>query len=149
MKRHILFIGILIFLLSACEPSGDIEVHNAWVRPTAQGENAAIYFAIHNHSQTSDELIGASTTITNTVEIHESSQVNDVIQMNMLTSIPLEADEEITFKPGGLHVMLIGIDQELEAGEHIGLILHFQKHEDILVNVHIEESAPDEDEHIH
>lgn len=149
MKRLISLIGFLTVLLSACKASGDIEVHNAWARPTAQGENAAIYFAIHNHTQTNDELIGASTTISNTVEIHESSQVNDVMQMNMLASIPLGADEEIIFNPGGLHIMLVGIDQELETGGHIGLILHFQKHEDIVVNVHIEDSSPDEDEHTH
>jgi copper(I)-binding protein len=122
-----------------------MEVHQAWVRPTAQGENAAVYLTLHNHSDVEDELTGASTTITGTVEIHESKMENDVMQMNMIPSLPIAADEEIIFTPGGIHIMLTDIKEELVLGEHMGLVLHFKSHEDIVVEVHVENSMSDED----
>ena len=148
MKRVFVLFAALVMTMSACTAvAEDIEVHNAWVRPTAQGENAAVYLALHNHTDESDELVGASSTVTDAVEIHESKMENDVMQMNMLPSLPIAADEEIIFTPGGLHIMLVSVNEELVLGEHIGLILHFKNHEDIVVEVHIENTMPEEDQH--
>jgi len=145
MKRIFILMFVLSALISACSSPGDMEVHQAWVRPTAQGETAAVYLTIHNHSASDDELIGATTTVADAVEIHESKMENDIMQMSMLTSVPIAADEEIIFTPGGLHIMLVNIKEEFILGEHIGLILHFKNHEDIVVEVHIEDSLPEED----
>ena len=145
MKRLFFLIVTLGAFMSACSAPGDMEVHQAWVRPTAQGETAAVYLTIHNHSASDDELIGATATVADAVEIHESKMENDIMQMSMLTSVPIAADEEIIFMPGSFHIMLVNIKQELVLGEHIGLILHFKNHEDIVVEVHIEDSMPEED----
>lgn len=145
MKRIFLLVLALTLTLSACSAPGDIEVHSAWVRPTAQGQNAGVYLTIHNHSNNDDELTGVTATVADVAEIHESKMVNDVMQMNMLPSLPIAADEEIIFAPGGLHVMLINIKEQLVLGEHIGIVLHFKNHEDIVVEVHIEDSMPEED----
>lgn len=149
MKRYFVLVIAFLLTLSACSSStGDIEVHNAWVRPTAKGENAAVYLTLHNHSTESDELIGASSNVTDMVEIHESMMANDVMQMHMIDSVPLATDQEVIFEPGGLHIMLIGVKQDLVLGEHIGVVLHFKNHEDIVVEVHIEDAMP-EDDHMH
>jgi hypothetical protein len=149
MKRYFVLVIALLLTLSACSSSsGDIEVHNAWVRPTAKGENAAVYLTLHNHSSTADELIGASSNVADSVELHESTMENDVMQMHRIDSVPLAADEEIMLEPGGLHVMLIGLKQDLVLGEHISVVLHFKNHEDIAVEVHIEDQMPDEN-HMH
>ena len=145
MKRIFILMFVLSSLISACSAPGDMEVHQAWVRPTAQGETAAVYLTIHNHSASDDELIGATTTVADAVEIHESKIENDVMRMGMVTSLPIAADEEIVFMPGSFHIMLVNIKEELVLGEHIGLILHFKNHEDIVVEVHIEDSMPEED----
>jgi len=135
MKRFVLLFGALVLILSACGAPGDIEIHEPWVRPTAQGGNAAVYFIIHNHSKNADELIGASSNVSDNVEIHESKMVNDVMTMNMVSSIPLGAGDEVAFAPGGYHIMMVGVNKELKAGDHIGVILHFKSHADIVVNV--------------
>jgi len=145
MKYIIPLILIGAFLLSACSAPGDIEVHQAWVRPTAKGENAAVYLTIHNHTANDDELISASSNVADVIEIHQSKMENDVMQMGMLTSLPIAAGEEVNFAPGGLHFMLVNIKQDLILGEHIGLILHFKNHADIVVKVHIEDAMPEED----
>jgi hypothetical protein len=149
MKRYFVLVIALLLTLSACSSSpGDIEVHNAWVRPTAKGENAAVYLSLHNHSSTGDELIGASSNVADSVELHESMMENDVMRMHRVDSVPLAADEEIMLEPGGLHIMLIGLKQDLALGEHIGVVLHFKNHEDIAIEVHIEDQMPDEN-HMH
>ena len=146
MRKFLVLTLALLIAVSACTTTGEMEVHQAWVRPTAQGENAAVYLTIHNHSTTEDELTGATATVADVVEIHESKVENDIMQMNKISSRPIAADEEIIFTPGGLHIMLIDIKQELVLGEHIGVILSFKNHEDIVVEVHIEDSMPEEDD---
>jgi len=142
-----LIIVLLTFLISSCELGlGDIEVHNAWVRPTAEGGNAAVYFLIHNHSRKYDELTGASAIITNNVEIHQTSIQNDIATMDMTSVVPLPPGEDIFFEPGGLHVMMVGINQDLIKGERVALILHFKDHGDIVVAVQISDTLPSGDE---
>jgi len=134
MKRFVLLIGILILLLSACSAPGDIEVHQPWVRPTIEGNNAAVYLIIHNHSKTSDELIGASSNRSDNVEIHKTTMENDIMKMQMVSSVPLNAGDEVAFAPGGYHIMLVSVKQELKTGDHVGVILHFKNHANIVVN---------------
>ena len=147
MNRRISLVVLLTFLLSACGASGDIEIHDAWTRPTAQGDNAAVYFQIHNHSQNADDLVGASSSVSDNVEIHESKMENDVMQMGMVSSVHLGADEEVIFAPGAYHIMLVNINQEFKAGDHIAVTLHFKNHEDIIVNVSVGNSSGEEHEH--
>jgi len=149
MRRLILFFGILTLLLSACgnTAAGDIEIHDPWVRPTAQGENAAIYFQIHNHSVDDDEITGASSNIADVAEIHKSTMENDIMKMSLLTSLPIAAGEEVNFTLGGLHIMLVSIKQEIKAGDHVGVILHFKNHEDIVMNVSVGDAPVNSDEH--
>jgi copper(I)-binding protein len=148
MKKLFILAFIGTLLLSACGAPGDIEIHSPWVRPTAQGENAAVYLTIHNHSANPDELIGASSNMADMVEIHESKMVNDVMQMNMLKSVPVAAGEEVVFMPGGLHIMLVNVKQELKLGDHVGVILHFKNHADIVVDVQVDDTVP-ADSHDH
>jgi len=151
VKRMLSVIFIWVLLLSACTTEEGITVHNAWMRPTAQGENGAIYFILSNHSAEADELVGASSDASESVEIHESSMAEgtDVMQMNQVFSVPLERGAEVTFAPGGLHIMLVNLSRELTVGENVELTLHFKNHEDIPVNVAVAEFAPTGDEHSH
>lgn len=151
MKRILIVIFALAFFPGACASEEGITVHNAWMRPTAQGENGAVYFVLHNNSGETDELVGAASNIAASVEIHESSMAEgtDVMQMNQVFSVALDRDSEVAFEPGGLHVMLVNVIRELAVGENVEITLHFKNHEDIPVNVSVAEFAPTGDEHSH
>lgn len=74
VKRIMAIIFISALMLSACTSSEEgVTVHNAWMRPTVQGENGAVYFVLYNDSAESDELAGASSDASESVEMHESS----------------------------------------------------------------------------
>jgi len=70
---------------------------------------------------------------------------NDVMHMTRVTSVPIAGGEEIIFSPGGYHLMLINVKEDLVLGEHIGVILQFKNHDDIVVEVHVENTVPEED----
>jgi periplasmic copper chaperone A len=145
MIKICMLITIGVLLLSACGAEKGIEVHEAWIRPAAKGSNGAVYFLIHNHSSQADELIGVSAEIAAAAELHESKMSGDIMQMNKLESIPLEANTEIEFAPGGYHVMLVGLKSDLKQGDEIGIVLHFRNYEDIQVMVPVRESSGTED----
>lgn len=139
----VLFLG----LLSGCAAPGqeDVEVHEAWARPAAQGGNGAVYFAIR--SSQADEMTGVSSDSAEAVEMHESTMSGDVMQMHQLETVQLDAGEQVTFEPGGLHIMLIGLKQDLRAGEEIEITLHFKQHQDISVTVPIQDTPPSPENH--
>jgi copper(I)-binding protein len=142
MKR-VLIIGLLgILILSACNTSTEIETHEPWTRPAAQGGNGAVYMILHNHTDVADELVGASSDVAEAVDIHESKMDdNGVMQMTQLSAIPLDADAEVEFKPGGLHIMLIGLKQDLNFGDQITLTLQFKNRENIILTVPVMDGA--------
>ncbi len=149
VKRSFLFICAAALFLSTCTSGKGITVHDAWMRATAQGENGAIYFVLQNNSTEQDELIDVSSNLAESVEMHESSMVSgtDVMQMNRVSSVAVDANSEVTFAPGGLHLMLVGVKNELKVGDVIEILLHFRNHADIPVNVSVADFAPDEHSH--
>lgn len=72
--------------------------------------------------------------------MHESRMDGDVMQMHKMESIPLPAGAETTFEPGGLHVMLIGLKQDLKVGEQIPVTLHFKSAGDRELMIPIQEA---------
>jgi periplasmic copper chaperone A len=141
MKYFFLILLAGAFLLSACNAATGIQVSNAWARSAAKDGNGAVYFLLQNHSAAADELTGASSDSAVSVEIHESRMEGDVMKMQQLMSVPLAGKASIEFAPGGYHVMLIGLKQDLEIGGQIELTLHFKDHQDITVSVPVQESG--------
>jgi hypothetical protein len=139
------FLVVFVFVMgtlfaSACGAGGDIEVHEPWARAAMMGGNSAVYLTLHNHSSQADELIGASSEVAETVELHLSQMgANGEMQMIPQPSIPLDAGEETMFQPGGLHIMLIGLKRDLKVGEQFQVVLHFRNHADITLNVPVQE----------
>ena len=133
----------MMSLLSGCaSPASEgVEVHEAWARPAAQGGNGAAYFVIR--SSAADEIVGVSSEVADAVEMHESIMSGDVMEMHHLESIPLEAGGEVRFAPGGLHIMLISLKQDLKSGDEIEITLHFMNHEDLTVQVTVRDTPAD------
>ena len=139
MKKFITVLLLGNFLLSACDAATGIEVSNAWMRPAMKDGNGAVYFLLRNHSAGRDELTGVSSDTAQAVEMHKSSMEGDVMQMQQITSIPIPGKASIEFTPGGLHIMLISLNEDLQVGDEIQVTLHFTEHEDIPVTVPVQE----------
>ena len=146
MNRIFVSIMVIAFLLSGCAaPATEgLEVSDAWARPAAQSGNGAVYFVIENHSSETQEMIGVTADIAEAAEMHESQMSGDVMEMHQLESVSLEPGAEVPFEPGGLHIMLIGLKQELKTGDEFQITLHFRGEQDLQVHVPVSDTPASE-----
>ena len=140
MKRTVIFLLSAALLLGACGAKEGIEVRDAWARTSTQGMNSAVYFVIQNHNAQADELIGAASDAADAVEIHESTMEGDVMMMNRVEAIALEPSTKVELKPGGYHVMLIGLKQDLNAGDEIEVTLQFRNAPDLTIKATVRDA---------
>ena len=100
-------------------------------------KNGAAYFHIKNQSDSSDELTGATSPIAKKTSLHQHIHEDNIVKMRPVASISIPANGKILLKPGGYHVMLMGLQQPLDAGKQFPLQLTFKKSGtiDILVDI--------------
>lgn len=120
-------VGVLVLVGCGDGNASDIEVRDAWVRNSPMVERAgAAYMVIENNGAVEDRLLSASVDFANTVELHETKEINGMMQMSPVEAIPVPANGGVELAPGGLHVMLLDLTSELEPGAKVTLRLNFQ-----------------------
>jgi len=137
----VIFTLLAALLLSACGSKEGIEVSDIWARASMQGMNSATYFVIQNHNAEADELIGATSDVADAVEVHESKMEGDVMMMNHVESVVLEPSAKVEFKPGGYHVMMIGLKRDLKAGDEIEVTLQFRDGPDLTIKATVKDEG--------
>ena len=117
-----------------------INVEQPWARATPAGAmTGAVYMTLANKTDTADRLIAASSDVAGKVQVHEMAVVNGIMQMRELPSgLAIPAGGSVTLKPGGYHVMLIGLKKPLIAGQSLPLTLTFAKAGNISITVPIQ-----------
>ena len=116
-------------------------VEDAWARPTVAGQAGGGGF-LKITSATADRLVAASSPVAKTVELHTMQMQGDVMQMRQVPAIDLPAGKTVELKPGGLHVMFIGLTQALNEGATFPLTLHFEKAGEVKVDVKVRNQGP-------
>jgi len=115
---------------------GDLKIHHVWARATAPGAKAgAAYLVVDNNGKTSDTLKSASAPIAPNTMIHESKMTGGVMTMSHVMALSIPAGASVEMKPGGLHVMLMGLESPLKAGTSFRLTLSFEHAGDVTVDV--------------
>lgn len=126
-KKPLLSSILLLFLLAACSRSEGVQIVGGWVtEPIGNVKNSAAYFTIKNGQGAADRLIGASTPLAARAELHTHVMDNGVVKMRRVSDVEIPAGQNVRFEPGGLHVMLIGLQQPLKAGDQVPLSLTFE-----------------------
>lgn len=111
------------------------------------GGTGAAYMVITNAGAESDHLIGGSTSVTEVVEIHEIVDNAGVMEMRPLAEgLEIPANGTVVLEPGGYHVMLIGLTEDLVADMTFDLRLRFEQAGEVTVPVVVQRSAPKGDE---
>jgi len=141
MRQAWLILSLLatIFLLSGCSSQGaDITISDAWARPGFTGANSAVYFEIENKSEKDDALLSAQASVAELVELHESKMdSNGMMKMQKQDRVNAPQNKRVTFQPGGLHVMLVNLTQDLKVGDRFKLTLTFENAGEIKVDVEV------------
>jgi len=108
---------------------GEIAVMQAWARPTtSQARAGGAFVTLHNHGSTDDALVSATSPVAERVELHTHIMEGGVARMREVEGgIAVPAGEMLTLQPGGLHIMLIGLTEQLTPGKRFSLGLSFAK----------------------
>ena len=82
-----------------------------------------------------DVLLRAASDVARRTELHTVKMEDGVMRMRRVPDIALPAMEKVALKPGGLHVMFMGLKEPLKQGENIDITLTFEKAGDVIVSV--------------
>ena len=73
-----------------------------------------------------DRLVGASSPVAGVAELHRSVNENGVMRMLPVPALVLDAGQTIELKPGGYHIMLFDLKQQLKPGDRFSITLRFE-----------------------
>jgi copper(I)-binding protein len=119
---------------------GKLAIQAPWTRATVGVQQpAALYMTIRNDGGEADRLLGVEAAIADHAQIHDSEHGADgVMRMRPVEAVALPPGGSVTFGPGGLHVMLMGLHEKLKAGSSIPVQLRFEHAGEVLIQVPVE-----------
>lgn len=138
---------LVAFTVWAVEEKARLSVTDAWARPTlGEGRNTAAYMTIANAGAEDDVLQSARSGQAKTVELHQTTKSEDgVMQMRKVEGgLAVPAGGSLALEPGGAHLMVLGLEGPLAAGEQLKLTLEFAKAGAVEVSVPVSKTAPGE-----
>jgi len=119
---------ILLALAAGCAhavDATDVAVHAPWTRATVRLlKVSAVYMDLT--SARGAALVGASSPVAGSVELHEMRMEGDFMKMRAVPRLPLPAGKRVELRPGGYHLMLYDLKQQLQEGTRIPLRLEFE-----------------------
>jgi copper(I)-binding protein len=120
--------------------AGGLKISAAWTRATPKGAPVGGgYLTISNNGTASDRLIGGSSDTATRFEIHDMSMDNGVMKMRPVEAgIEIKPGQTVELKPGGYHVMFVGLKKPFEQGDHVKATLKFEKAGDVSVDFTVE-----------
>lgn len=120
--------------------AGDLKIDHPMAFETAETARVgAGYMAITNGGEAADRLVEVRAEIPR-IELHDIVDNDGVVKMvEQEEGIEIPAGETVTLKPGGLHVMFMGLDQALEAGTELPATLVFEQAGEVEVVFKIEQ----------
>ena len=109
--------------------TGAIEIEQPWARATPKGATiGAGYMKITNTGTEPDRLVGGSAAFAGRLEVHSMTMEQGVMKMReMKDGLEIKPGETIELKPGGYHMMFVGLKQPLKQGEDLTVTLKFAK----------------------
>lgn len=135
--------GLAITAHARGAKAGAIEIDHPHARATVAGQrNGGAYLRLDNHAGAADRLVSVTTDAAEAVELHSMKMDGDVMRMREIDAIDVPAGKAVELKPGGLHLMLIGLKQPLKAGDRFPMTLRFEKAGDVTVEVAVEDMQP-------
>lgn len=130
MKTLFQALVVLLMLSSSLVFADSISVENPYVREVPPGQlNSASFMILNNSSNKDIALIKASSDVAANVEIHEHINQDGMKKMRQVKQIDVKANDTTLLKPGGYHVMLIGLTRKIKAGDIIDITLEFDNGE--------------------
>lgn len=130
-------LAALLLAAPAFAQAQGVTVDHPWARATTPSAKAGGLFLTLKGGAEPDRLLGASTPVAEVSELHRTVQENGVMKMLPVDALPVEAGKPVELKPGGLHIMLMGLKRQLKQGETFPVTLRFEKSPPVTATVTI------------
>ena len=118
--------------------AGEIAIGHPWARPTVPGQAGGGGFLTLENKGAADRLLSAKSDVAKSTELHEMKMEGDVMKMREVGAIDLPAGQTVALKPGGYHVMFMGLKAPLKVGTSFPMVLKFEKAGEVTVQVNVE-----------
>lgn len=115
--------------------SDSIEISKTWARPAAKGRNSAVYLKIYNGTGQPDSLIAVETEFAQKAEVHESYEENGMMGMRAAGVQSIKPDSVLELQPGGIHIMLMNLNQSIAEEDSILVQLLFSQSDSINITI--------------
>lgn len=116
---------LVLTLISSSNFAASVDVV-PYVRAVPPGHpNSAAFMVLKNTSEQDRALVNAHSNVSKVVELHTHKKEGGMMRMRRVKKIDIKAGSETVLKPGGLHVMFIGLKQQLKVGDKVELELEF------------------------
>lgn len=120
------------------EESGEAMAGETDTHP-GTGATGAVFMKLVNEGKEADMLVSAQTDVATTAELHKTTVRDGVMRMEPVKSIEIPGKGEVPLKPGDYHIMLLGLNRDLNVGDKFKVRLNFEKSESMDVDVLVRE----------
>lgn len=144
MRKIIYTLSLLLFV-SACDnaeniPNNAVSVSDAYTFVTpASFPAAAVFMTVTNTTDTADKMVAFETERGTRSELHTMEMSGDVMRMRSVDGYEIAAGTELVLKPGAEHIMVFGIDDDLQVGDKFEGRVLFESAAEVPVTIEIRE----------
>ncbi|OQW89817.1 MAG: hypothetical protein BWK72_00785 [Rhodoferax ferrireducens] len=118
-------VASLCLLAAATLAQAQVTIQDPWVRGTVPKQQASGAFMQLSASKDT-RLIAAQSPVAHVVEIHEMLMDNNIMKMRQIPGLDIVPGRVLELKPGGFHIMLIELKQQLKGGDVVPITLIFE-----------------------
>ena len=122
MRKTVLALSLM---LCGAAAQADVTVKDAWVRGTTPAQKATGAF-LQITSSDAAALLSASSPLAGVVEIHTMRMEDGVMKMRPIAKLDLPAGKGVTLAPGGNHIMLMDLKQQMKKGDVVPITLKIE-----------------------
>lgn len=120
MRKSLLTLLLAVGFVAPIQ--AQVVVEDAWTRATvAQQRATGVFMSLTAKVPT--RVVGVSSPAAEVVELHEMRMDGEVMKMRAVEALDLRPGEKFVFAPGGHHVMLIGLTEQVREGAVIPVSL--------------------------
>ena len=123
-------VALSVTAVASAQNAGGVDsrVERPWARATVgSGGNGVVYLKLSNHGEEIDRLISVSTPIAENASVHETLERSGMISMRPAGVIEIAIGGTRILEPGGLHIMLMGLNTPIREGDVFPLTVTFEK----------------------
>ena len=119
---------------------GNLSIDDVWARSGQPGQVSAAFMEIKNKG-VADKIVSAHCDCAKATELHTMTMADGKMIMAQVPTMEVPANGELKLKPGGYHIMLIGLNRPLVSGETLPIKVTFEKAGEVTLQAKIKDKA--------